>query len=464
MVPRKGAQATRSEPATPALPEERLERDIEAMRRVLDSLDPKRQVGKVIDVVGLVVESFGPSAKLQDACVIQDRGGHRRLSAEVVGFREGRVLLMPLGTLQGIGPGSLVMATRRPLGVKVGEALLGRILDGLGEPLDGKGPVVASEEVPLEAPPPNPLSRRRITEPLPVGIRAIDGLLTLGKGQRIGIFSGSGVGKSTLLGMMARHSTADVNVIALVGERGREVREFIERDLGEGLQRSVVVVATSDQPPLIRVKAAMTATAVAEYFRDKGLDVLLVMDSITRFAMAQREIGLAVGEPPTTRGYTPSVFALLPRLLERAGTARQGSITGIYTVLVEGDDMNEPIADAARSILDGHIVLSRDLANRGHYPPVDVLASVSRLMTEITTAEHQRLAMRFRSVLAAYTQAEDLINIGAYVHGSNPRIDEALMLIDRIRAFLRQGSDERATFEETLAGLATIFGEGAGGG
>jgi flagellum-specific ATP synthase len=350
-----------------------------------------------------------------------------------------------------------VQSSRGQLTVEVGENLLGRVLDGLGRPFDGRGPLNGDAQYPLQNSPPDPLERQRIKEPLPVGVRAIDGLLTCGKGQRIGIFAGSGVGKSTLLGMMARNTTADVNVIGLVGERGREVREFIERDLGpEGLARSVVVVATSDQPALIRLKGAYTATAIAEYFRDKGYDVLFMMDSVTRFAAAQREVGLAVGEPPATRGYPPSVFAIMPKLLERTGPGRAGTITALYTVLVEGDDMNEPIADTVRGILDGHIVLSRRLADRGHYPAIDVLASVSRVMPEVISREHLRAAIQVKEMMAAYQEMEDLINIGAYQSGTNPRVDRAISLIESIRGFLKQDVDEGSTLDAALTGLLDI--------
>ncbi|MGB9553488.1 MAG: FliI/YscN family ATPase, partial [bacterium] len=378
----------------------------------------------------------------------------------VVGFRGERTLLMPLGEKNGIEMGSEVVALGKKGKIRVGDGLLGRVLDALGNPIDGKGPVEGETEYPLDNEPPSPLERRRIVEVLPLGIKAIDGILTCGRGQRVGIFAGSGVGKSTLLGMIARHAQSEVNVIALVGERGREVKEFIERDLQEeGMKKSCVVVATSDKAPLLRIKAAFCATAIAEYFRDRGKDVLFMMDSVTRLAMAQRELGLAVGEPPTTRGYTPSVFALLPRLMERTGTSGKGTITALYTVLVEGDDMNDPIADTARSILDGHVVLSRKLSFEGHYPAIDILQSVSRLMPEITEESHQRLAQRLREVLAVYREAEDLVNIGAYERGSNPRIDYALSMIDRVKAFLRQGIGEHFSFEETLSQLRALFGE-----
>ena len=381
--------------------------------------------GKVTQVIGLVIESKGPVVSVGELCYIHSHTeGVPPVPAEVVGFREGYVMLMPVGEMQGIGPGCEVVSAQKMLQVKVGDMLLGRVLDGLGNPMDDKGPILSDVEYPLQAPPPPPLTRPRIHESLYVGVRAIDGLITMGDGQRIGIMAGSGVGKSTLLSMIARNTEADISVIALIGERGREVRDFIERDLGEeGLKRAVVVVATSDQPALVRIKGAMTATAIAEYFRDQGHKVILMMDSVTRFAMAQREVGLTIGEPPATRGYTPSVFALLPRLLERAGTSENGSITGIYTVLVDGDDMNEPIADAVRSILDGHIVLSRAIAAQNHFPAIDILPSVSRVMNEVVTKEHLKAAQQMRSLMAVYKDAEDLIHIGAYVKGSSKKID-----------------------------------------
>ncbi len=413
--------------------------------------------GKIVQVVGLVAESQGPDVRVGDLCSIRYRNSTSALSAEVVGFRGDRVLLMPLGDLKEIGPGCDVLSMERPLGVRVGPALLGRVLDGLGNPLDDRGPVAASDFYPLYADPPHPLRRKMITSPLPVGVKVMDGLLTLGTGQRIGIFAGSGVGKSTLLAMMARYTSADVNVIALVGERGREVREFIDRDLGEeGRKRSVVVIATSDQPPLIRLKAALTATAIAEYFRDCGKNVLLMMDSVTRVARAQREVGLAIGEPPTTRGYTPSVFEMLPRLLERAGAGERGSITGVYTVLVEGDDMNEPVADTVRGVLDGHVILSRKIAARNFYPAVDVLESVSRVMPSIVSKEHIDAAGRVRELLAVYGESEDLIGIGAYKPGTSPKVDWALKHLEDVREFLRQSVEEKVSFEameEQLLGL-----------
>ncbi|MCL6471319.1 MAG: flagellar protein export ATPase FliI [Firmicutes bacterium] len=422
-----------------------------------------KQNGKVIQVVGLVIESCGPAAQVGELCHIQISRNEPPVAAEVVGFKENRVLLMPLGEMSGIKPGSEVVASGRSLSVGVGSALLGRVIDGLGRPIDGKGPILTSKEYPLHNKPPDPLTRKRISEHLALGVRAIDGILTCGKGQRIGIFAGSGVGKSTLLGMIARNTEADINVIGLIGERGREVRDFIEKDLGEeGLSRSVVVVATSDQPALIRLKGAFTATAIAEYFRDQGNDVMLMMDSVTRFAMAQREVGLAIGEPPATRGYTPSVFALLPKLLERSGTASRGTTTGLYTVLVEADDMNEPIADAVRSILDGHIVLSRRLASQNHYPAIDILQSVSRVMPDIVSKDHMVVAGQLRDTLATYQEAEDLINIGAYVSGSNPKIDYAIELIDTVRAFLKQDVDEKEDFVRTVEHLESIFKDNGG--
>lgn len=423
----------------------------------LDMLDDLTQSGRVSQIIGLTIESIGPITNIGDLCLILPRMGSP-IPAEVVGFRDQKVLLMPLADITGIGPGSHVTATGRPLKIPVGPSLLGRILDGLGQPMDGQGPITAEDFYSINGRIPSPLERQRITEPLSVGVRAIDGLLSCGKGQRIGVFAGSGVGKSTLLGMMARNTEADVNVIALIGERGREVREFLERDLGpEGLARSVVIVATSDQPALVRIKGAMVASTVAEYFRDQGLDVLFMMDSVTRVAIAQREVGLAVGEPPATRGYTPSVFALLPRLLERTGPGINGTITGFYTVLVEGDDMNEPVADTVRGILDGHIVLARELAEKQHYPAIDVLASVSRLMTEVADPEHKQLAGKFRSLLAVYRDAEDLINIGAYVSGSNEQIDLAIDLIDDLNGFLQQSVFEKPSWAQTVAELQQVF-------
>lgn len=425
----------------------------------LDGVKLYRLLGHITEVVGLTVESEGPTVRLGELCRIYPREVRAPILAEVVGFREQRVLLMPYGELSGVSPGCRVEATGSYLTVPVGWGYLGRVVNGVGNLIDGKGRAKPDALYPVHAAAPNPLERRRITEPLATGVRVIDAILTCGKGQRMGIFSGSGVGKSTLLGMIARNTRADVNVIALVGERGREVRSFLEDSLGEGLRRSVVVVATSDQPALLRVNAAYVATAIAEYFRDQGCDVLLMMDSLTRFAMAQREIGLATGEPPATRGYTPSVFASIPRLLERSGTSASGTITGFYTVLVDGDDTNEPITDTARSVLDGHVMLSREIASRNHYPAVDVLNSVSRLMKEIVGPVHLRAAGKIRKILATYKAAEDLVNIGAYVKGSNPDIDEALALIGGVNRFLCQGIDEAAEYESTVAQLLRCVGE-----
>jgi flagellum-specific ATP synthase len=431
--------------------------DADKYTSIIASVDPVTLSGRVRQVIGLVIESDGPSVSIGENCIIENGSADHAVRCEVVGFRDNKVLLMPLGDVSGIAPGSRVIATREPFVIAAGHELLGRVLDGLGRPIDGKGPVTAAAKRNVSQAAPEPLSRRRITEPLATGIRAVDAMLTCGKGQRMGIFSGSGVGKSVLLGMIARNSEADVNVIALVGERGREVRDFLDKDLKEeGLKKSVVVAVTSDQASLIRVKGAMTATAIAEYFRELGLDVLLMMDSITRVAMAQREIGLAIGEPPTSKGYTPSVFAMLPRLLERSGTSEVGSITGLYAVLVEGDDMTEPVADAVRSILDGHIVLSRKLANQNHYPAVDVLDSVSRLMIDVVSADHQKSANRIREILATYRDSEDLINIGAYNKGSNPDIDLAIERIGAINGFLKQGIAEASSLRDTVSELVRL--------
>ncbi len=427
--------------------------------KLIRGIDPVRVNGKITQIIGLTIESQGPDVRIGEMCSIYPTGSQVPIQAEVVGIRENKVLLMPLGEVRAIGPGCDVVASGKPMMVKAGHQLLGRILDGLGQPIDGKPLPLGLEEVPTHAQPPNPLSRPRIKSPLGVGVKTIDGLLTMGKGQRMGIFAGSGVGKSTLLGMISRNTTADVNVIALIGERGREVLDFIEQNLGEeGLKKSVVIVATSDQPSLIRIKGALTATSIAEYFRDQGKDVLLVMDSVTRFAMAQREIGLAIGEPPTTKGYTPSVFAMLPQLLERAGTGPKGSISAIYTVLVDGDDMNEPIADAVRGILDGHIVLSRAIGAKGIYPSIDVLNSASRVMTEITSNDHLTAVRQFKKLLASYNEAEDLINIGAYKKGSNRDIDMAIRLKPHIDNFLRQGIYEASNLEEVESLLISQFG------
>ncbi len=445
--------------------------DLDRYQAAVRDCVPIVRSGRVTQVIGLTIEARGLECQIGEVCLVysgQRAVGNGQKSdplpttrhpllTEVVGFKDDRALLMPLGEMQGLQPGSAIIATRSQLRVPVGRGLLGRVLDGLGRPIDGKGPLASNEYAPLVNSAPHPLRRTPITAPLVTGVRAIDGLLTVGKGQRIGIFAGSGVGKSTLMGTIARNARSDVSVVGLIGERGREVQEFIERDLGaEGLARSVVVVSTSDQPALLRIKGAWTATAIAEHFRDQGLDVTFLMDSVTRFAMAQREVGLAVGEPPASKGYTPSVFALLPKLMERAGTSERGTITGFYTVLVEGDDFNEPITDAARSILDGHIMLTRELAARHHYPAIDVLQSVSRVMPAITARSHQKLAGRLKKMLATYEKAKDLIHIGAYVAGSDPDIDQALAVLPAALAFLQQ--DERPTsFEETLTQLAAIF-------
>jgi len=416
--------------------------------------------GRITKVVGTVLEGNGPAMPTGGICKILPLNRRAQpLPAEVIGFRENRILLMPLGKSDGIEPGSRILAERFRAAAEVGGGLLGRIVDGLGNPLDGGPPVTPEREMPLYTEPRNPLTRSRIREPLDVGIRAVNCLITLAKGQRAAVMAGSGVGKSVLLGMMARYTKAEVNVIALIGERGREVREFIERDLGrEGLKRSVVVVATSDSSPLSRMRGAYLAASAAEFFRDQGKDVLLMMDSVTRFAMAAREVGLAAGEPPTSKAYPPSTFAHLPRLLERAGTdERGGSITGIYTVLVEGDDMNEPIADAVRSIVDGHIVLDRDLAGRGHYPAINVLSSISRLMSEVSDKEHQKRAVEFRSLLADYARIEDLVNVGAYEKGANKRTDYALEMIDDLRRFLVQDVGEASSMQKGLEDMARLL-------
>jgi len=430
----------------------------------LPQAEPVRIYGKVTEVIGLLIESTGPAASIGDVCLIE-RMGECIGRAEVVGFRKNRTLLMPLGPMEGIHPGLTVVGTKKPLMVGVGPELFGRVLDGLGNPLDDKGPVKVESHRPIFSRVPNPMSRARITQPFQTGIRAIDGMATIGKGQRIGIFAGSGVGKSILLGMMAKNCTSDVNVIALVGERGREVREFIERDLGpEGLKRSVVVVATSDQPALIRLKGAMVAATIAEYYRDLGKNVLFMVDSVTRLASAQREIGLAIGEPPATKGYTPSVFAMLPRFLERAGTSDTGTITGLFTVLVDGDDMDEPISDATRSILDGHIALSRLLAHRNHYPAIDVLESISRCMPEVISGDHLSLAGRIKDLMSAYRENEDLIQIGAYAAGTNDRVDRSIKVHDALESFLRQGRTEKSDLGDTIKRLTEIDKKAAGKG
>ena len=424
----------------------------------LSRTDPLPITGRVVRTVGLVVESRGPRARVGEICELVGEPGTRPLPLEVVGFREGALLTVPLGGTSGIRPGDRIVSRGLVSAMPVGQALLGRVIDGLGRPLDGLGPIEASVDYSLYPPPLNPLEREGIVAPLGTGVRAIDALLTCGRGQRLGLFGGSGVGKSTLLGMMAKATAADVAVIGLIGERGREVRGFLEHDLGpEGLKKSVVVASTSDNPPLVRIRAAYAATAIAEYFRDQGKNVLLMMDSVTRFAMAQREIGLAAGEPPTAKGYPPSVFAMLPGLLERAGNVSgRGSITALYTVLVEGDDTNEPIADAVRGILDGHIVLSRELAARNHYPAIDILQSISRTMPDVTSVEHRRKAGQVRGWLSTLRDSEDLVSVGAYVAGSTPRIDEALAKREALEAFLKQPMDQAATFDDGVDALASI--------
>lgn len=431
--------------------------DLSKYQSIVDGSNTFREVGHVIQIIGLVIEADGPSSSIGDLCHIYTRMDEKPVCAEVVGFRSDKILLMPLGDMEGLRPGATVINTGGSMEVIVGPELLGRVLDGLGQPIDEIGPVRATRTYSTKVQKINPLTRKRIREPLILGVRSIDGFNTIGKGQRVGIFAGSGVGKSTTLGMIARNTNADLNVIALIGERGREVREFIENSLGpEGLARSVVVVATSDQPSLVKIKAAHVATSIAEYFRDTGRDVLFMLDSLTRIAMAQREVGLAIGEPPATRGYTPSVFAIMPKLLERTGTSDKGTITGLYTVLVEGDDFNEPISDTVRGILDGHILLSRDLAHKNHYPAVDVLGSISRVMPEITTKEHRDASGAIRDLMATYNKNADLINIGAYVHGTDPKIDKSISLMDEINSVLKQPTDEKAEYEHTVLRILEI--------
>ena len=434
----------------------------QAVYEEIETMDTYKRYGKVTRVIGLMIESKGPESSIGDVCYIHVDGKRKKpIAAEVVGFREENVLLMPFSALHDISPGCIVEATGKPLQVKAGWELVGKVLDSLGQPLDQTKLPKGLATISIENSPPNPLTRPTISEPISVGVRMIDSLLTVGKGQRVGIFAGSGVGKSTLMGMIARNTDADINVIALIGERGREVREFIERDLGpDGLRRSIVVVATSDQPALMRIKGAYTATAIAEYFRDKGMNVMFMMDSITRVAMAQREVGLAIGEPPTTKGYTPSVFALLPKLLERTGTNEKGTITAFYTVLVDGDDMNEPIADTVRGILDGHLVLDRHLANRGQYPAINVLKSVSRIMNNIVSKEHRSAADKLRELLSTYINSEDLINIGAYKRGTSKEIDEAIRFYPKIISFLKQDIDESFSINESTEMLFELTKSG----
>ena len=431
--------------------------DLRRYKDIIASTNTMRALGKVIQIIGLIIEADGPRGSIGDLCYISNEDGDFSVSAEIVGFKESRILLMPLGSMDGLRPGANVINTGSSMKIQVGPHLLGRVLDGLGRPIDNLGEINSQCLYSTQAEVINPLRRALIREPLSLGIRSVDGFITIGKGQRVGIFAGSGVGKSTTLAMMAKNTSADLNVIALIGERGREVREFIESTMGaEGMKRSIVIVATSDQPSLVKIKAAFVAMAVAEYFRDQGKDVLFMLDSVTRIAMAQREVGLAVGEPPATRGYTPSVFALMPKLLERAGSNDKGTITGLYTVLVEGDDFNEPISDTARSILDGHIMLSRDLAHKNHYPAVDVLQSVSRVMGDVVTKEHKTAAGKIRTLLAAYRKNEDLINIGAYVKGSDAVTDKAISLKDSIDFFLKQAVDEPMPYDATIEALMKL--------
>ncbi|MDT8859026.1 flagellar protein export ATPase FliI [Alkalihalobacillus sp. MEB130] len=435
----------------------------EDLINIVPALTPYKWFGKVTRVVGLTIESKGPQASIGDLCyiLVGKSQEQTKVKAEVVGFRDEHVLLMPLNGIMDISPGCLVEATGKPLEIKIGTGLIGHVIDGCGELMSEGSLPKGLNSFPTDNPPPNPLARPRIHEKMSLGVRAIDSLFTVGKGQRIGIFAGSGVGKSTLLSMLVKNSAADINVIALIGERGREVKDFIERDLGEeGLAKSILVVATSDQPALMRIKGAMTATAVAEYFRNQGLHVNLMMDSVTRFAMAQREIGLAVGEPPTSKGYTPSVFAMLPKLLERSGTDVRGSITAFYTVLVDGDDMNEPIADAVRGILDGHLVLDRTLANKGQFPAINVLKSVSRVMADIVNEPHKQAADQVRSYLSTYTENEDLINIGAYKRGASKEIDEAILMYPKVINFLKQSTTEETTIDQSIERLLEEFSKG----
>jgi len=431
--------------------------NLEAYSDIIKKTNSMREIGKVIEIIGLIIEADGPQSSIGDLCYIYNKLNEEPVWAEVVGFRQSKILLMPLGSMEGLQPGAIVVNTGSAMKIKVGEQLLGRVLDGLGRPIDNLGEISSQNLRSTNAEAINPLKRSRIEQPLSLGIKSIDGFITVGKGQRLGIFAGSGVGKSTTLAMMAKNTSADMNVIALIGERGREVREFIENTLGtEGMKRTVVIAATSEQPSLVKIKAAYVATTIAEYFRDKGRDVLFMLDSVTRIAMAQREVGLAIGEPPATRGYTPSVFAIMPKLMERAGSNDKGTMTGLYTVLVEGDDFNEPISDTARSILDGHIMLSRDLAHKNHYPAVDVLQSISRVMPEVTSKEHRQAAGKLRNLLAIYKKNEDLINIGAYVKGSDASCDRAIAMMDRINAFLQQEVGQKFIYENTVEDLINL--------
>jgi len=431
--------------------------DFSKYKESVKKINTFKEIGKVTQIIGLVIETDGPTSSIGDLCYIYPNMDEKPVWAEVVGFKGEKVLMMPLGDMEGLRPGATVTNTGGPLRVKVGSELTGRVLDGLGKPIDEMGEIREGRHYSTKIKKINPLTRKRIKETLVMGVKSVDAFATIGKGQRMGIFAGSGVGKSTTLGMIARNTSADINVIALIGERGREVREFIENSLGEeGLKRSVVVVATSDQPSLVKIKAAHVATSIAEYFRDMGRDVLFMLDSVTRIAMAQREVGLAIGEPPATRGYTPSVFALMPKLLERTGTSDKGTITGLYTVLVEGDDFNEPISDTVRGILDGHVILSRDLAHKNHYPAIDILGSISRVMPEVSAQEHLDAAGKIRNLLAVYNKNADLINIGAYVKGTDAQIDNAISLIDEINDFLKQKTSEKADFNETIANLISI--------
>ena len=430
--------------------------DFSPYKKILNDINPVVKVGKVVEIIGLIIEADGPESSIGDLChIVSD--DIEPISCEVVGFRENRILLMPLGSIEGLKAGAKVVNSGSDMKVKVSDSLLGRVLDGLGNPIDGLGEIAADKYYSTSGKLINPLKRKPIDEPLSLGIRAIDGLITVGKGQRMGIFAGSGVGKSTTLAMMAKNTSADINVIALIGERGREVREFIEHTLGaDGMKRSVVVVATSEQPSLVKIKAAFVACAIAEYFRDKGKDVLFMLDSVTRIALAQREVGLAVGEPPATRGYTPSVFALMPKFLERAGCNEYGTITGLYTVLVEGDDFNEPVSDTARSILDGHIMLSRSLAHKNHYPAIDILQSISRVMNNIVDKEHKDAAGKIRSLLASYAKNEDLINIGAYQRGADPLVDKAISLMDKIDRYLIQSGEDKTDYQTSVSEIIRL--------